>query len=78
MEEERKEMTIEERIDTFFEIQQMIANTLGLAVPVRHGDLFPLYDMWEHKLMNLKIHAGTEIKNEDGEITVTQFNDRGK
>lgn len=78
MAEERKEMTIKERIDTFIEIQQMIANTLGLAVPVQHGEMFPLYDIWGHKLMNLKIHTGTEIKKEDGEITVTQFNDRGK
>ena len=73
MAEDRTEMTIEERIDTFIEIQQMIANTLGLGVPVQLGEMFPLYDIWGHKLMNLKIHTG-----KDGEITLTQFDDRGK
>ena len=43
--EELTNMTIEERVQLFFDIQQTLANDLGLAFAVNHGEDFPLYDL---------------------------------
>lgn len=66
-------MTIEERVQLFFDIQQTLANDLGLAFPVKHGEDFPLYDLWEGKLLDVKINKGVRIKKQDGKVTVEEF-----
>ena len=66
-------MTIEERIQLFFDIQQTLANDLGLAFPVKHGEDFPVYDLWEGKLLKIKIDKGVNIKKQDGKVTVEEF-----
>ena len=70
-------MTIEERVQLFFDIQQTLANDLGLAFAVKHGEDFPLYDLWEEELLEVKINKGTNIKKQDGKVIVEEF-DRGK
>lgn len=66
-------MTIEERIQLFFDIQQTLVNDLGLAFPVKHGEDFPVYDLWERKLLKVKIDKGINIKKQDGKVTVETF-----
>ena len=70
---ELTDMTIEERIQLFFDIQQTLANDLGLAFPVKHGEDFPVYDLWEGKLLKIKIDKGVNIKKQDGKVTVEEF-----
>ena len=70
-------MTIEERVQLFFDVQNALVNDLGLAFPVKHGEDFPVYDLWERKLLKVKIDKGVNIKKQDGKVTVEEF-DRGK
>ena len=70
-------MTIEERVQLFFDVQNALVNDLGLAFPVKHGEDFPVYDLWERKLLKAKINKGTTIWESDGKAIVEEF-DRGK
>jgi len=69
--------SLQERVDLFLSVQQELANHLGIAVPVQHGETMKLYDVWEKKLVEVEIHKGTEIKKENGEITIIEFDRRG-
>ena len=66
-------MTIEERVQLFFDIQQTLANDFGLAFPVKHGEVFPLYDLWEGKLLDVKINKGVSIWKSEGKVIVEEF-----
>lgn len=70
-------MTIEERTQAYFDILKALGNNLGLTVAVPHGEDLILYDLWERKPLKLKINRGINIKKQDGEVTVEEF-DRGK
>lgn len=71
--EELTNMTIEERVQLFFDIQQTLANDLGLAFPVKYGEDFPVYDLWEGRLLKAKINKGTTIRKSDGKVIVEEF-----
>ena len=66
-------MTIVERVQLFFDIQQTLADDLGLTFAVKHGEDFPLYDLWEKELLEVKINKGATIKKQDGKVTVEEF-----
>lgn len=70
-------MTIEDRVQLYFDIQKTLANNIGLTVAVPHGEDLILYDLWEGKPLKLKIYRGINVKKQDGEVTVEEF-DRGK
>lgn len=59
-------MSIEERVYRFQEAQQILADTIGLAVPVPHGEPMKLYDIWEKRLVEVTLLRGTEVKKEPG------------
>lgn len=62
-------MSIEERVYRFQEAQQILADTIGLAVPVPHGEPMKLYDIWEKRLVEVTLLRGTEVKKEPGKET---------
>ena len=66
-------MTIEERVQLFFDIQQTLANDLGLAFPVKYGEDFPLYEKKKKKLLQVKINKGATIWKSDGKVIVEEF-----
>ena len=66
-------MTIAERIQLFFDIQQKLANDLGLAFAVNHGEDFQVYDLREGRLLKAKINKGTTIRESDGKTIVEEF-----
>jgi len=69
--------SLQERVDLFLEIHQTLADQLGIAVPVPHGETMKLYDVWNQELVEVELHKGTEIKKENGEITIIEFDRRG-
>ena len=71
-----KTMTLHERAALFQEIQQTLADELGLAFAVPHGSPMTLYDIWEKKPVIMEILKGTEIKKEMGMIDIIPFDRR--
>lgn len=72
-----RESSIEERVDLFLNIQQILADHLGIAIPVQHGETMKLFDIWGKELVEVEIHKGTEIEKKNGEVIITQFDRRG-
>lgn len=68
--------SIQERVDLFLDIHQTLADQLGIAVPVQHGETMKLYDIWNQELVEVELHKGTEIKKENGEVIITEFDRR--
>ena len=72
-----RESSIQERVDLFLDIQQTLADQLGIAIPVQHGETMKLFDIWEKELVEVELHKGTEIEKKNGEVIITQFDRRG-
>ena len=68
-----KTMTLQERAELFREIQQILADELGIAFAVPHGSPMMLYDIWEKKPVVLELIKGTEIKKEMGMLEIIPF-----
>lgn len=64
------DMTIEERVQVFFDAQQVICDNIGLAFAVNHGDPFPLWDAFEGKFANVEPDAVTAISRHDGKTSM--------
>lgn len=67
-------MTLEERVQKFMDIQQIIADELGLAVPTPHGEPLMLYDIPGKRIISVTINCGTEIKKSGSDTFIKQFN----
>lgn len=79
MAEEKRmaDLSLDERMQKFQEAQQILADTIGIAVPVPHGEPMMLYDIWGQRIIEVTLLRGTEIKKEPGEKAKIAYFDRG-
>lgn len=61
---------LKQRVGKFVEMQQLLANELGLAIPVPHGEPFLVYDFKNEQLLEVEIPLYTEVKHQNGKTDI--------
>lgn len=73
-----RDMSIEERVQLFFDMQQALADGLGIAFAVDHGAPFPLYDIWGEALVYADPNEITRVSKKDGKLSIEREERRPK
>ena len=66
-------MSQEERIRKFMQLMNHATNETGITYAVQHGEDMIVFDLYTKQPVGLEIQIGTEVKKENGHISMTTF-----
>ena len=68
-----REMSLQERVDIYEEMQECLAKELGLTMFVSKGAPVRLYDMWKQRPVDIPVAGCTEIRKIKGKLRPNPF-----